>query len=348
MSAWVIVALPKSDDPVWKVSSEKVPHMTLVYLGEQNDLDKADRMVQFIDHLVALSPGPFYLDVDHRGVLGSDKADVVFFNHLASTVDEFRTYLLRQPDIKEAYDSVEQYPTWTPHLTLGYPNSPAKTTVDDVMGWVIFDRIALWTDDFAGPEFRLTSDSMDTVPASMADKEYEEALVHFGVKGMRWGVRNNRTPGVSNRTDREARKDAEEFARAKMFYGEGAGTRRKLINATVKAKSQKDPAYAKAFDAQMNRQDMSKHAEKARGERKRKDISTSTRKTARGFRHVLNGNSQYASMTAALLAGGFLYARKTGIDQTITKTAKTKYQQVRQSAKSKKMVDDLLRNLNLQ
>lgn len=39
-------------------------------------------------------------------------------------------------------------------------------------------------------------------------------LAHHGVKGMKWGVR------------RHARKDAKEMARAKMFHGEGAGTRR--------------------------------------------------------------------------------------------------------------------------
>lgn len=48
-------------------------------------------------------------------------------------------------------------------------------------------------------------------------------LMHYGVKGMKWGVR------------RRARRDAKEFTQAKMYYGEGAGNRRKLIKATVKA-----------------------------------------------------------------------------------------------------------------
>ena len=73
-------------------------------------------------------------------------------------------------------------------------------------------------------------------------------LEHYGVKGQRWGHRKDSTPGVSRKTDREAKKDAEEFARAKLFYGQGAGTRRKLIKATVEAKSKRDPSYAKAFD----------------------------------------------------------------------------------------------------
>ena len=39
-------------------------------------------------------------------------------------------------------------------------------------------------------------------------------IIHTGVKGMKWGV---------------AKRDAKEAARAKMFYGESAGTRRKDI-----------------------------------------------------------------------------------------------------------------------
>lgn len=126
-----------------------------------------------------------------------------------------------------------------------------------------------------------------------------DELMHYGVKGMKWGQRK-RPEGVSARTYRTAKKDAQEFARAKMFYGEGAGTRRKLIKNTVEARSSKDPSYKKAFDLALAEQDMSKHAAKARTERTRKDISKNTAKTARGVKNLFIGSG--ASVTLASYA----------------------------------------------
>lgn len=47
--------------------------------------------------------------------------------------------------------------------------------------------------------------------------EDEEFLAHYGRKGMRWGVRKDRTPGVSKRTDRKAKQDAEQYVNAKAI-----------------------------------------------------------------------------------------------------------------------------------
>lgn len=114
--------------------------------------------------------------------------------------------------------------------------------------------------------------------------DYRDYLQHHGVKGMKWGVRR-RPEGVSRRTNRAARKDAKEFARAKMFYGEGAGTRRKLIKAKVNSRSKKDPSYEKAFNYHLDNQDMGRHAEKARSERRRKNMASGAKRTARGVKN---------------------------------------------------------------
>lgn len=157
----------------------------------------------------------------------------------------------------------------------------------------------------------------------------EDVVMHFGVKGMRWGVRKSDIPGVSRKTSRDAEKDAKEFARAKMFYGNTAGTRRKLIKATVEGKSKRDPSYKKAFDHHLENQDMERHASKAKGERKRKNVRDSTAKTARGVSHMLRGNAQYASAAAAMLVGGALYARKAGIDKVVVRAGKKLIRDIR-------------------
>ena len=135
---------------------------------------------------------------------------------------------------------------------------------------------------------------------------YDNYLMHYGVKGMKWGVRNDkRLEGVPRKTNREAKKDAKEYARAKMFYGEGAGTRRKLINNSVEAKRKRDPAYKQAFDYHLENQDLSKHAQKARSERHRKDAVNSTKKTVRGIKNLAMGTG--AAVTTTATAGYYAY-----------------------------------------
>jgi hypothetical protein len=163
---------------------------------------------------------------------------------------------------------------------------------------------------------------------------------------MHWGVRRDGPEGVPGRTNREAKKDAKEFARAKQFYGEGAGTRRKLIKATVEGKSRRSPYYKKAFDHHLERQDTSKHAAKAQSERKRKNIKKSTGRGIRGTRHILNGNSQYASAVTAIAVGGALYAHKTGIDKIVFNAGKTAVKKLR-DPNGIKRAQDLLKGMGI-
>ena len=163
------------------------------------------------------------------------------------------------------------------------------------------------------------------------DKPPLDELRHFGVKGMKWGVRRDGPEGVTPKTNRDARKDAEEFTKAKMFYGESAGTRRKLIKATVEAKSKRDPDYKKAFDYHVDKTDMAKRSEQAKGMRTRKNAVNSTKKTARGIGHMLKGNAQYASITATVLFGGAAYAHQQGIDKVVLNNAKRKAKDISNS-----------------
>lgn len=129
----------------------------------------------------------------------------------------------------------------------------------------------------------------------------DDVLAHFGVKGMKWGVRReDPLPGISGATKRAAKSDANEFAKAKMFYGEGAGTRRKLIKARVEQRS-KSPDYKKAFDHYSSTQNMDKRASQARRERGRKDTANTIGKTARGVKNLALGTGASVTIGAAVV-----------------------------------------------
>lgn len=211
MSNLVIVAIPEQDDYVWKISSEKVPHLTICYLGDPIQTPGIGKMVEFLEHATGVMLSPFWLDVSERGTLGVDNADVIFFEDAweMPEIKRFRAMLLQDDNIRKAYDSTDQHPEWLPHLTLGYPSSPAKPDNRDYPGVhsVRFDKIALWYGDFEGPEFKLKTEfnkypleaamsSMNDARASLGLGVIDDILQHHGVKGMKWGVRKERSSSI--------------------------------------------------------------------------------------------------------------------------------------------------------
>lgn len=133
--------------------------------------------------------------------------------------------------------------------------------------------------------------------------------------------------------EKEARRDAQEFARSQMYYGEGAGTRRKLISATVESKSDRNDRYARAFRQELAHQDMAEHAIKARKERERHDRAQMVQRNVRG---LTSGNYQNLS-TGVLIVGAVAYfAHQTGIDRQIYDKARTKLEDYKRRRRLKK------------
>ena len=160
-------------------------------------------------------------------------------------------------------------------------------------------------------------------------------LIHHGIKGQKWGVRRFQNEdgsltdagkkhyaleGIPRSTRRDAKRDAKEAAIAKMYYGEGAGTRRKRINTVVNQRS-KDAAYKKAYDYYYEQQDMAKAGAKARAGRKTRDAAKTTAKTARGLINIANGNARVASSLALTVAAAYGIAKRTGADKVVAQYA---------------------------
>lgn len=201
MAQLVIVAIPSEDDYVWKLSSEKVPHMTILHLGDPLSAPVL-KIAEFLEHAVRTGVFQFGLEVDRRGTLGPDQADVLFFDTTwAEWLVDWRAQLLKNDNIFKAYSSVPQYDEWTPHLTMGYPETPAHPDERDYPGthFVNFDKIGLWFGDYQGVEYELKTRSYAMAEWSDTAKR-GESLLHYGVKGMRWGVRKDKpTHGDSDK-----------------------------------------------------------------------------------------------------------------------------------------------------
>lgn len=126
----------------------------------------------------------------------------------------------------------------------------------------------------------------------------ENELYHYGVKGMKWGVRR-----AERKTRKQARKDAQETARSKMYYGEGAGVRRRNINSVVRQRS-KDPTYKKAFDEEYSKQDMGKARRDAERQRKTTDrVEPVKTGIGRGVKKAVRAGTKAVTFAATTAAG---------------------------------------------
>lgn len=135
----VIVALPAEDDPIHGASSEAPAHMTLVWMG--NDLALTEEQAAALDAAiatVAANSAPLTLAATSREELGDEGADVLMLE--PDGMAAVRDALLADETVRALYDAVEQYPQWTPHLTLGYPDAPAIGEPGEAIS---FDRLAL-------------------------------------------------------------------------------------------------------------------------------------------------------------------------------------------------------------
>ena len=125
---------------------------------------------------------------------------------------------------------------------------------------------------------------------------------------------------------REAIKDADEYAMAKMFYGEGAGVRRRLINQTVQFKIANIPGYDVAFQQELAKQDFAKLSRKARRERRRIDTAKAVNKNGKA---LVRGDLGAMSLPIIVVAGAAYVAHQTGYDKKAVEYTKKEYKKAK-------------------
>lgn len=122
-----------------------------------------------------------------------------------------------------------------------------------------------------------------------------------------------------------AAEDAARWAYAEMFFGEGAGTKRKLISAEVAHKVKNISDYQQAFEKAYNKQNFADHALRAAKERQRIDRGNVVGKNARA---LIRGDRRGLSTSVFVLVSAGLYAHQSGLDKVIIAEGKKFYRKL--------------------
>lgn len=134
--------------------------------------------------------------------------------------------------------------------------------------------------------------------------------------------------------EKQAAQDAAAWIAAEMAYGEGAGTRRKLVMQPIQQKLMTDPVYADAFNAAYDKVDLTKYAELAIKERKAMDRAA---KAGRNLRALKNGNVNNLSTGVFIVVGTALVLHHTGYDKVLEAKAKKAYRDLKVEIKVRRM-----------
>ena len=133
--------------------------------------------------------------------------------------------------------------------------------------------------------------------------------------------------------DKMVQQDAEAWLAAEMFYGEGAGIRRRHLNAEITTKMA-DPAYEQAFEKAYNALDQNKFAKLAIKERKAADRAI---KAGQNLRALKSGNYSNLTTGVAVVLGVAYLAHKTGYDKKIEAEAKKLYKKAKTEIRFQKL-----------
>ena len=144
--SFVIVALPDSSVDIDAAEGERL-HITLKYVedGEASS-DLVVSMVKSAVEQIAAGMAPFEVKVSGHGRLGPNDAGVMF---------------LESPELTHIHDLIsglplapDKYPSWIPHITLGYGEAFDIESAELADGFTI-GSLAVWDEENAGDEYPL-------------------------------------------------------------------------------------------------------------------------------------------------------------------------------------------------
>lgn len=215
----VIVALPTSIDPVRLVGDED-KHATMLFFGETSSLpeDAKDNIIEVLQ-LASGMFSPFTERIIDIERLGSDNPPALVGKLTGHMLPKMRSALLLVPAMNKYLQNATQYPSYTPHVTFAYPDFDGERELRETASGlraITFDRLALWWGDEQF-EFPLKwGGEMAENSVEHAEK-VENFLAHFGVKGMKWGVRRSDKGGTKSLNAGAAvvKADAERFNKLK-------------------------------------------------------------------------------------------------------------------------------------
>jgi hypothetical protein len=193
-----IMAIPAPMDPIRLVGDEE-KHATLLYFGETSTLP--GEALQTLKDAVGLASGmlfPFGESVVDVTRLGDEVPPALVALLSGESLNQVRNLFLMNPDVSGFRDNAEQFPGFTPHVTLSHPDFADEAIQRALMRQVYrvrFDRLSVWWNDERfdfplGPSQDKTSmsEAIDNFVAQHA-LEDDDHIEHHGVKGQKWGIR---------------------------------------------------------------------------------------------------------------------------------------------------------------
>lgn len=235
-----IVAVPRPLDPIRLIGSEE-KHATLLYFGDTTTLPSEAKQT-LLDSVEMVCGFVFQVREEILNIsrLGPEVPPALVAMTSRQSFAQIRSLLKMNPAIVEYLKNAEQFPSFTPHVTLGYPDYAEEVilrSLAQTLYMIEFDRLSVWWGDERF-DFKLNGDKMwdaDTDVAKVAhafDKYLEEHLEHSGTKGMKWGVRRAVDPstGLVKRTSSE-----DQIATDRVIKKIASGGSKSLSNAEIQA-----------------------------------------------------------------------------------------------------------------